>query len=71
MEPNPSIIATSANFAAVGARFGLRPSAPIPGYGLAEATLAVSFGAPHDPPIVDTGLPAGCHGGTPRAAGSG
>jgi fatty-acyl-CoA synthase len=42
-----------ANFAAVGARFGLRPSAPTPGYGLAEATLAVSFGAPHDPPIID------------------
>ncbi len=42
-----------ANFADVGARFGLRPSALTPGYGLAEATLAVSFGAPHDPPIVD------------------
>ena len=42
------------NFAAVGARFGLRPSAPMPSYGLAEATLAVSFGAHDDPPIVDT-----------------
>ena len=41
-------------FAAVGARFGLRPSAPMPSYGLAEATLAVSFGAHDDPPIVDT-----------------
>src|SRR5262245_44151065 len=29
------------NFAAVGARFGLRPSAVMPCYGLAEATLAV------------------------------
>ncbi len=42
------------NFAAVGARFGLRPSAPMPSYGLAEATLAVSFGAHDDPPIFDT-----------------
>jgi fatty-acyl-CoA synthase len=42
------------NFAAVGARFGLRASAPMPSYGLAEATLAVSFGAHDDPPIVDT-----------------
>lgn len=42
------------NLAAVGARFGLRPSAPMPTYGLAEATLAVSFGAYDDPPIFDT-----------------
>ena len=42
------------NFAAVAARFGLRPSATMPSYGLAEATLAVSFGAHDDPPIVDT-----------------
>lgn len=41
------------NFAAVGARFGLRPSAPMPVYGLAEATLAVSFGAHDEPPIFD------------------
>ena len=41
------------NFAAVGARFGLRPSAPMPVYGLAEATLAVSFGAHDAPPIFD------------------
>ena len=41
------------NFAAVGARFGLRPSAPMPVYGLAEATLAVSFGAHDGPPIFD------------------
>jgi fatty-acyl-CoA synthase len=41
------------NFAAVGARFGLRPSAPMPVYGLAESTLAVSFGAHDDPPIFD------------------
>lgn len=43
-----------ANFAAVGARFGLRPSAPTPAYGLAEATLVVSMAAPHDPAIVDS-----------------
>jgi fatty-acyl-CoA synthase len=42
------------NFTRVGARFGLRPSAPMPSYGLAEATLAVSFDAHDDPPIVDT-----------------
>ena len=42
-----------ANFAAVGARFGLRPSAPAPAYGLAEATLLVSLGAAHDEPVVD------------------
>jgi fatty-acyl-CoA synthase len=42
------------NFAAVGARFGLRPSAPMPSYGLAEATLAVSFSAHDEPPIFDT-----------------
>src|SRR5277367_5470937 len=42
------------NFAAVGARFGLRASAPMPSYGLAEATLAVSFGAHDDPPIFDS-----------------
>ena len=42
------------NFAAVGARFGLRPSAPMPVYGLAEATLAVSFDAHDGPPIFDS-----------------
>jgi fatty-acyl-CoA synthase len=42
------------NFAAVGARFGLRPSAPMPSYGLAEATLAVSFDAHNEPPTVDS-----------------
>ncbi len=42
------------NFVAVGARFGLRPSAPMPSYGLAEATLAVSLGAHDTPPIIDT-----------------
>ncbi len=42
------------NFAAVGARFGLRPSAPTPVYGLAEATLAVSFGAHDGLPIFDS-----------------
>ncbi len=42
-----------ADFTTVGARFGLRPSATMPAYGLAEATLAVSLGAAHDEPIVD------------------
>lgn len=40
-------------FATVGARFGLRQSAPMPSYGLAEATLAVSFHAHDEPPFVD------------------
>jgi fatty-acyl-CoA synthase len=42
------------NFAAVGARFGLRPSALMPVYGLAEATLAVSFDAHDGQPILDS-----------------
>jgi fatty-acyl-CoA synthase len=42
------------NFAAVGGRFGLRPSAVTPVYGLAEATLAVSFDAHDGPPIFDS-----------------
>ena len=42
------------NFAAVGAGFGLRPSAPMPCYGLAEATLAVSFSAHDEPLVFDT-----------------
>jgi fatty-acyl-CoA synthase len=42
------------NFTSVGARFGLRPSAPMPSYGLAEATLGVSFSAHDQPPVVDT-----------------
>ena len=41
-------------FASVGARFGLRPTAPMPSYGLAEATLAVSFHAHDEPPSFDT-----------------
>jgi fatty-acyl-CoA synthase len=41
-------------FAAVGARFGLSATAPMPSYGLAEATLAVSFSAHDEPPIFDT-----------------
>jgi fatty-acyl-CoA synthase len=43
-----------ANFTTVGARFGLRPSAPTPAYGLAEATLMVSAVAPQDRAIVDS-----------------
>jgi len=42
-----------AEFAAAAARFGMRPTAPMPGYGLAEATLVVSLGAPHDPAVID------------------
>ena len=42
-----------AEFAAVCARFGLRPSAPTPAYGLAEATLAVSFKPVHEQVLVD------------------
>jgi fatty-acyl-CoA synthase len=42
-----------ADFAAAAARFGMRRSAPMPGYGLAEVTLVVSLGAPHDPAVID------------------
>jgi fatty-acyl-CoA synthase len=42
------------NFASVGARFGLRPSAPTAAYGLAEATLVVSVGSLHNQAIVDS-----------------
>jgi fatty-acyl-CoA synthase len=42
------------NFATAGARFGLRPSALTPAYGLAEATLLVSMPAPHDQVTVDS-----------------
>ncbi|MDT5082001.1 MAG: fatty-acyl-CoA synthase [Mycobacterium sp.] len=42
-----------AEFATVGARFGMRTTAAMPGYGLAEATLVVSLGAPHDPAVID------------------
>src|SRR6478736_9339381 len=40
-------------FARVGDRFGLRPSAPMPSYGMAEATLGIAFSAHDEPPIVD------------------
>jgi fatty-acyl-CoA synthase len=40
-------------FVAVGARFGMRPTAPMPGYGLAEATLVVSLASPRDPAVID------------------
>ena len=40
-------------FSAVGARFGLRPTALTPAYGLAEATLVASLGSAHDQAIVD------------------
>jgi fatty-acyl-CoA synthase len=42
-----------ASFTAVGARFGLRPTALVPAYGLAEATLAVSLASAHDQAIID------------------
>jgi fatty-acyl-CoA synthase len=42
-----------ADFVSRGAPFGLKPSVPTPGYGLAEATLVVALGAPDSPPIVD------------------
>jgi len=41
------------DFVAAAARFGMRPSAPMPGYGLAEVTLVVSLGAPHDPAVIE------------------
>ncbi|MEE6179349.1 long-chain-fatty-acid--CoA ligase [Mycobacterium sp. 050134] len=41
-------------FAAAGARFGLRPAASVPAYGLAEATLVVSLAVSRDRPVVDT-----------------
>jgi fatty-acyl-CoA synthase len=41
------------NFTTVGARFGLSARAPKPAYGLAEATLMVSLGAPSDTMSVD------------------
>jgi fatty-acyl-CoA synthase len=41
------------NFSTIGARFGLRPSALKPAYGLAEATLIVSMDAPQDTTVVD------------------
>ncbi|HTH87564.1 MAG TPA: long-chain-fatty-acid--CoA ligase [Mycobacterium sp.] len=43
-----------ADFVAVAARFGMRPTAPMPGYGLAEATLVVALGGPHEPAVIDT-----------------
>jgi fatty-acyl-CoA synthase len=43
-----------ANFATAGARFGLRPSAMTPAYGLAEATLVVSMAQPHGEATVDS-----------------
>ncbi len=42
-----------ADLTAVGARFGMPPTAPMPAYGLAEATLVVSLGSPHEPAVVD------------------
>ncbi len=41
-------------FLAAGARFGLRPDALVPAYGMAEATLAVSFTRPGTRMVIDT-----------------
>lgn len=41
------------DFSAVGARFGLRPTALTPAYGLAEATLVASLGSAHDQATID------------------
>ncbi|MFT4200457.1 long-chain-fatty-acid--CoA ligase [Gordonia sp. (in: high G+C Gram-positive bacteria)] len=41
-------------FLAEGARFGLRPEALMPSYGMAETTLAVSFDSQHTRLVVDT-----------------
>src|SRR4051794_23803431 len=42
-----------AEFTTVGAWFGMRATAVMPGYGLAEATLVVSLGAPHHRAMID------------------
>jgi fatty-acyl-CoA synthase len=42
-----------AEFVSAGAGFGLSAAAPTPAYGLAEATLAVSFGTHNGQPLVD------------------
>ena len=49
----------------------MRATAAMPGYGLAEATLVVSFGAPHHPAMVDKVSQAGPRRSSPRAASSG
>jgi fatty-acyl-CoA synthase len=45
---------TIATFLGAAGRFGLRETALVAGYGMAEATLAVSFTIPGDPISVDT-----------------
>lgn len=42
-----------AEFTTAGARFGMRTTAVMPGYGLAEATLVVALGAVDEPALVD------------------
>jgi fatty-acyl-CoA synthase len=42
-----------AKFVAAGERFGVGPSVMMPAYGLAEATLVVSLGAPRTPAVID------------------
>ena len=46
--------AASQAFAEAGARYGLRPEAMMPAYGMAETTLAVSFQSLHEPVVIDT-----------------
>jgi fatty-acyl-CoA synthase len=43
-----------ADFAAAAAPFGLRPSALMPGYGLAEATLTAALAAADEPALIET-----------------
>lgn len=43
-----------ADFTTAASRFGLRPSALTPGYGLAEATLTVALAAPDEQATVDS-----------------
>lgn len=46
--------ATLAGLADAGARFGLRPTAFVMGYGMAEATLAITLSRPGEPVRTDT-----------------
>ena len=41
-------------FVEAGARYGLKPQAMMPAYGMAETTLAVSFQSLHEPISIDT-----------------
>jgi len=58
-----------ADFTAAAARFGLRPSAVTPAYGLAEATLTVTLSAADERGDCRQGVPAGRRRRPPCAAG--